>query len=383
LAFRPWEEVQAVFGLHEDEHGQFLLMQRQVPPDWYNLLRHPSREAQPDDWLGVFDSVDQEFPNVVFCASHEVQPPIVTAPIGLRLSPNYPCFLVGTSSRSLIPLPRHQADSRRLEGMVRRIRIIHIEKGDKESARTFSRYLGRLADLSFDPGQWMWRSGGLLHSYTAKKGRNLRKPRVTLARPIHLKWQGLLAADFVPDWRDVWHKDRPQKEAAFLWSIYHNAVAVNAWRHRIFPRTPEQCPCYTSDAPETRVHAFYDCPETRLIWNFAFSVIYRASPQPIQREPWPRLTWSQCLFNEPLPAPLTSVQDIWTLIRGAVLWILWLRRNAIVFRHERWNQAKLDQMAWEAILDFPRTSWYKLNYLRAATPLAYPYAHSRFQNTWV
>jgi hypothetical protein len=43
----------------------------------------------------------------------------------------------------------------------------------------------------------------------------------------------------------------------------------------------------------------------------------------------------------------------------------------------------LDQMAWEAILDFPRTSWYKLNYLRAVTPLAYPNAQSRFQNTWV
>jgi len=29
---------------------------------------------------------------------------------------------------------------------------------------------------------------------------------------------------------DVWIKARPQKYVAFIWSIWHNAIAINSWQ---------------------------------------------------------------------------------------------------------------------------------------------------------
>jgi hypothetical protein len=76
------------------------------------------------------------------------------------------------------------------------IRIIQIEKGEGTTLRTFKKYLGCILGLPFDPGQWRWKGGGILHSYSMKKGRFMHKPREVLSRPIPLKWHGMVAADY-------------------------------------------------------------------------------------------------------------------------------------------------------------------------------------------
>jgi hypothetical protein len=161
--------------------------------------------------------------------------------------------------------------------------------------------------LVFDPGKWGWRGGGPLHSYTAKQGRSLLNPRLQLAKPIQLKWQGFVEANFTPDWLDVWWPDRPQKDVGFLWSILHNAVAVNAWRHHIFPATPAQCTLCNSGLPKTRTHTFYDCVEVYDTWNFAFLVLYHAGSGVNQPKPWNRLSWRQCLLGTPLSQELLDL----------------------------------------------------------------------------
>jgi hypothetical protein len=42
-----------------------------------------------------------------------------------------------------------------------------------------------------------------------------------------------------------WLAPRPWKDAAFIWSILHHVVAMNAWRARIFEEATEWCPCCT------------------------------------------------------------------------------------------------------------------------------------------
>ena len=51
------------------------------------------------------------------------------------------------------------------------------------------------------------------------------------------KWQGLLHGNYRFYWSQIWDPQRPGKEVAFIWSIWHKAVVVNEWRARIAPAT--------------------------------------------------------------------------------------------------------------------------------------------------
>jgi hypothetical protein len=176
--------------------------------------------------------------------------------------------------------------------------------------------------MLFDLRKWNWQGGGPLHSYTTKLGRNLCHPRLQLAKPIHLKWQGLVEANFIPNWNDVWRIDRPQKEAGFFWSILYNAVAVNSWRNRIFPNTLALCTLCNSGLPESCIHVFYDCAKVADMWELAFLVLYLANSIATSLEPWRWLSWRQCFVGSPLPRHLNQLQDVWSLIQGTVLWFL-------------------------------------------------------------
>jgi hypothetical protein len=97
---------------------------------------------------------------------------------------------------------------------------------------------------------------------------------------VHIKWHGLIQDSFNPQRKYVWTRERPQKEAAFLWFVYHNTVALSAWQNRFYPRTPDSCPCCNLGTPETRVYRFFDCVSAQFAWDFAFFVIYRAGAIP-------------------------------------------------------------------------------------------------------
>lgn len=44
------------------------------------------------------------------------------------------------------------------------------------------------------------------------------------------KWAEWLPARFKPNWKEFGIKVRPHKEAGFMKSVYHKAIAVNVWR---------------------------------------------------------------------------------------------------------------------------------------------------------
>ena len=61
---------------------------------------------------------------------------------------------------------------------------------------------------------------------------------------------------------------------AFMWSIWHQAVATNSWRGCFNPNINQACPSCDSGVRETYSHRFYECHQARSVWNFCFRVIH-------------------------------------------------------------------------------------------------------------
>jgi hypothetical protein len=93
-------------------------------------------------------------------------------------------------------------------------------------------------------------------------GRRLLNLRLQLQRLMAEKWHGTFPATYVPDWDEIWIKIKPQKEAGFLWSVYHKAVAVNQWRARIFGANADCTNCLGRER-ESIIHRFHHCPKAR------------------------------------------------------------------------------------------------------------------------
>ena len=51
-------------------------------------------------------------------------------------------------------------------------------------------------------------------------GQKLLNPWLQLQWTMAEKWIGILPAMYIPNWKDVWNKAQPLKEAGFLWSVY-------------------------------------------------------------------------------------------------------------------------------------------------------------------
>lgn len=236
--------------------------------------------------------------------------------------------------------------------------------------------------LSFDPGRWQWPCGSRLHAYTAKLGRLAHRPRTQLSFPIQQKWRTEWPSGFQVNWQEIWDPGRSRKEAGFLWSVMHKAVAVNLWRHCGRHQTSEECPCCDDGDPESIHHCFYSCSGATQAWDFATSVLYHAAGYQRQPQPWPRFSWTQYLLGAALPPQFEQNQPMWSLLRGSTLWIIWIRRNAHVFTTTRWTQDALELALWDAFLDLARSSWQKVQEPRARPPTRLRQAIREFDRVW-
>lgn len=300
----------------------------------------------------------------------------------LTLPARHPRFCVGPHSRSLIPIPALAQTEIVFRGRVLRVRIIKVLSKARPATSSRLQYLAPVSRLVFDPGRWTWDGGGSLYEYTAKKGRLLLHPRTSLSLPISEKWIGLVPANFEPDWREVWAGTRPRKEAAFLWSVYHRAVAVNHWRHRAFPELSAECTCCERGEPETIIHCFYECELASRAWAFVITILHAMAKTPATTMPWLMLSWEQCIFGVALPAPLHSFWKSWSLMRGAAMWIVWIQRNQCVFDNNRWPPDVLERTLWDAVLDLARMSWAKVAWYEQHQPRGTPKARREFATLW-
>jgi hypothetical protein len=257
-----------------------------------------------------------------------------------------------------------------IPGWVKRVRVVFVTRGQGSTALTYLLYAGIIQDLVFDPGRFHWTNNlGTLHSYSAKKGcTQILYPRVELKRLIPEKWPRLLPASYKPNWKEVWVIRRPQKEAAFLWSVYHRAIAVNQWRTQMFNGIPATCVYCPLQMSETVQHRVFECVRTNVIWNYAQLVIFTSQGTPSVNGFWLAFILQQCVFGSKLPRRVKTATAIWSLIRGTAIWITWLDRNAICFSNDFWPQAKIEKVLWEGILDHGHPAWYRTKLLMDQYP---------------
>jgi hypothetical protein len=147
-----------------------------------------------------------------------------------------------------------------------------------------------------------------------------------------VKWVGDLPPTYAPTkWREVWNKNRSQKEASFLWSVYQKAIAVNYWRAQVIPRNPliprdplipridARCTCCLAGTAKTILHRFYHCSKTINAWIYGLTILY-------------------------------------------------LSRNAHCFNNNNWIVTKIQYLLWEATLNLGRMAWAKAQHLCQQRP---------------
>jgi hypothetical protein len=235
------------------------------------------------------------------------------------------------------------------EAHINRIRIITTAKGSRV-------FIGITRQLLFDPGRWHWSTGAPLMAYSARMGRAMMNLRHQLTRSIPEKWHGTLSMSYQPQWTDVWNKHQPQKDASFLWSVLHYAVAVNSWRTQIAPGIPMSCIRCPASLDETILYRFHHCEHTRLAWQYALLVLYTYLVTPLLNGAWPLLCWQQCLLGSALLRQIQRGRHLWSLFRGFVIWTSWIDRNALCF-NEDWPQSTVESMLWEKFLDHGYIAW--------------------------
>lgn len=122
-----------------------------------------------------------------------------------------------------------------------RSKIIRTKRWPKREGKKILFFYGNLAMLRWDPDRWRWSNGGRFLNTTKDEIETnvCRNLRVTRAAE---KWQGYLSGNYRFYWSQVWDPHHAGKEAAFIWSILHKALAVNEWGARIASATiSKQC----------------------------------------------------------------------------------------------------------------------------------------------
>lgn len=102
------------------------------------------------------------------------------------------------------------------------------------------------------------------------------------------------------------------------------------------------------------LHCFFTCWMAVHAWNFARTMLHKVARSPATIMLWPNLSWEQCVFGESLLLPLQHLFQSWTLMRGAILWVLWIQSNQFIFHHHRWSSAYGMQYS----------TWLRLHHLR-------------------
>ena len=149
------------------------------------------------------------------------------------------------------------------------------------------------------------------------------------------------------------------KEAAFIWSIWHKAVAVNEWRARIAPASiSKQCVFCLPNTSETVKHKFWDCIQARRTWRWATHIMHELCG--VRTGHLDSFNWKQGIFGERIPFKFRKMTKIWHLLRGTTLWTIWVERNDKVFNQEQWHVSKMKAHIWNTLLMYAHMAWQRV-----------------------
>ena len=316
-------------------------------------------------------------------------------PIAIQELPSH-LYAVNKISRTLSKISNlnlwtqanyHQLDSMeqdldysdRFMCIAEKVRVIEVQKGNQISPSLL--YFGPIQQLEFDPNRYTWPQGVPFLQFSTKQARDwLRSSDI----PVDLsrtKWRGILPRNASVDWKDTWRRNRAHKDAAFIWSVWHKAVAVNDWRKVAYLNIDSSCP-FCPGLPETILHRFWECTQARNTWMWSSSLIHalqRRSQDPTVHF---NLDWFHCIFTQLLPRRFGKFSSIWSMLRGLTLWELWLARNARCFSNVLRSTDTITSNIWCGLQDYARLDWLSFSKKLNSNPRVLLEKSSRFDRTW-
>jgi hypothetical protein len=169
-----------------------------------------------------------------------------------------------------------------------------------------------MATLIWDPDRWRWSEGCCFLDYTTKLGREFITKRMEGVNNAIDKWQGYLPRNYKFYWSQIWDPLRAGKEVAFIWSIWHKAVAINEWRARIAPTSiSKQCIFCLPNTSELVKHKFWDCIQAQRAWRWATFIMHELCGVRIGN--YDNFHWKQALFGERIRKKFCKQIIIWHL----------------------------------------------------------------------
>ena len=195
------------------------------------------------------------------------------------------------------------------------------------------------------------------------------------------KWQGYLPGNYRFYWSQIWDTLRAGKEAAFIWSIWHKAVAMNEWRARIAPVfISKQCVFCLPNTSESVKHKFWDCIHARRAWRWSTFIMHELCG--VRSGNYDCFNWKQALFGERIPKKYSKTIKIWHLLRGITMWTIWIERNDMVFNQTQWHEARVKQRIWNELIIYGKIEWKRMNDLITTNKFAAMVLLQRFDKSW-
>jgi hypothetical protein len=72
------------------------------------------------------------------------------------------------------------------------------------------------------------------------------------------------------------------------------------------------------------------------------------------------ITWKHRIFNYRMPCRYKNASRLWVLLKGAIVWMLWIERNEAAFDGVSWSSVELRSRIWMCLIDYSRVAWQKL-----------------------
>lgn len=193
-----------------------------VPYEWLEWLTMNQLVTRKDEFLRIFTQPDDLVPAAIFETTSRFHLALSEMVTAIYLPPNLQSY----STRLVPRRVCYGLDHYLMHQMTNYITAVSSASGQLHQVNVTCHTWGSLltCSLILDVGV----------GDTTASSMHIRPKRVAsrclstqLTQPILNKWHMLLPADYKPRWCEVWHKHQPQKEVAFLQSMYHCAIAVN------------------------------------------------------------------------------------------------------------------------------------------------------------
>ena len=156
-------------------------------------------------------------------------------------------------------------------------------------------------------------------------------------RSIIIKLHGILTPRLKLKLRNVWDITRSRKEGGYVWSIWHKAVAINAWRARFIQDIKNEYHLWMVDTTKTIAHRFRDCRFAKRAWDFSVGILNTMITQLGQKGPWRPLDWQHKNVGKKILTSFSKTFRVWLLLTSITLWTIWIKRNDFTFNNTRWD----------------------------------------------